>query len=209
MIPPHDQVCTPEVLAEQGVQEGLPGAGVAHLYGVSGLDRGAGYEIVFDQDVDGVDPDLRRDVARLEGAQDLMDEQAVADLDGDLGQILVRAVHGIAGLEGGDRGPAVVLEQGQGLGRAQIKPDVGLRVVALVQGLEGPARLISPWPITPWPRRGGRGRWCGRLGCIRARDRWCISPWPGGRRKWCRRHRPGPHPRRYRCRRPAPCRTKA
>ena len=42
MIPPHDQVCTPEVLAEQGVQEGLPGASVAHLYGVSGLDRGVG-----------------------------------------------------------------------------------------------------------------------------------------------------------------------
>ena len=35
--------------------------------------------------IDRLDPDIGRDVARLQGAQHLVDEHAVADLDGDLG----------------------------------------------------------------------------------------------------------------------------
>ena len=46
-----------------------------------------------------------------------MHQHAVADLDRDLGEVLVRAVHGIARLEGGHARPAEALERGARLGR--------------------------------------------------------------------------------------------
>ena len=67
----------------------------------------------------------------LERAQDLVNEHPVAHLDGDLGEKLVTAVHGVAGLEGGDRRPAFLGEQRPGFGGAQVKPLVGLGKVAL------------------------------------------------------------------------------
>ena len=131
MVAPHHQVRAPEVLAEEGVQQRLPGAGVAHLDGVAGLDHPSFREVVGDQPVDGADPDIGRDVALLERAQDLVNEHPVAHLDGDLGEKLVTAVHGVAGLEGGDRRPAFLGEQRPGFGGAQVKPLVGLGKVAL------------------------------------------------------------------------------
>ena len=55
----------------------------------------------------------------------------VAHLDGDLGEKLVTAVHGVAGLEGGDRRPALLGEQRPGFGGAQVKPLVSLGKAAL------------------------------------------------------------------------------
>ena len=49
-------------------------------------------------------------VAGLQVAEQRMHEHAVADLDRDLGQIFVRAVHRVAGLERGDARPAEPLE---------------------------------------------------------------------------------------------------
>ena len=75
--------------------------------------------------------DVGRDVACLERAQDLVNEQPVAGLEGDLGEELVAAVHGIAGLEGSDRRPAFFGEERPGLGGAQVEPAIGLGKVPL------------------------------------------------------------------------------
>ena len=136
MVAPHHQVRAPEILAEEGMQQRLARAGVAHLDGVAGLDHPSCREVVGDQPVDGADPDIGRDVALLERTQDLMNEQPVAHLDGGLGEELVTAVHGVAGLEGGDRRPALLGEQRPGFGGAQVKPPVGLGKVALGEDLD-------------------------------------------------------------------------
>ena len=68
MVAPHHQVRAPKILAEEGVQQRLAGAGVAHLDGVAGLDHPSFREVVGDQPVDGADPDIGRDVAFLERA---------------------------------------------------------------------------------------------------------------------------------------------
>ena len=133
MIAADHQVGTAEVLPEQGVQQGLARTGIAHLDGIAGLDDGIGREVVLHQGIDRLGPNLGRDIAGLELAQDLVDQQAVANLDGDLGQILVAAVHGVPGLEGRHPRPTPFREKGAGLGRAQVQALEVLRIGALAQ----------------------------------------------------------------------------
>ena len=89
-------------------------------------------------------PDPGRDVTLLERAEDLVDEHPVAHLDGGLGEKLVTAVHGVAGLEGGDRGPALRGEQRPGLGRAQVEPPVGLGEAALGEDRDRARQVDRP-----------------------------------------------------------------
>ena len=133
MIPPHDEVAAAEVLAEHGVQQRLARTAVAHLERHPRLDARVLDEVVLDQRVHGPDPDLGRDVPRLELAEDLLDQHAVAHLDGDLGQGLVRAVHGVAELERRHRAPPLVLEEPARLVRSHVEPRVPRRVPALAQ----------------------------------------------------------------------------
>ena len=65
VIAPDHQVRTPEILAEQRVQQRLARPGIAHLDGIARLDHRAGPEIALGQRVDRRDPDFGRDVARL------------------------------------------------------------------------------------------------------------------------------------------------
>ncbi len=116
MIASDDEVAAAVVLPEHRVQERLARPGVAHVERITGLDDAALREVVFDQHRDRLRAHFRRHVAPLEPSQRRVDEDAVADLERDLGEILVRAVHGISRLEGGDRAPASRLEQGAGLG---------------------------------------------------------------------------------------------
>ncbi len=115
MVAADDQVRAAVVLADQGVEKRLAGSRVAHLDRVAGLDHRARHEVVVDHGLDGAGADVRRDVAGLQLAQHLVDEHPVGDLDRDFHQMLVRPLHGIAGLEGGHPRPAVFEKQGSRL----------------------------------------------------------------------------------------------
>ena len=119
VVAADDQVRAAVVLAEQGVQQRLARTGIAHVERVAGLDDGILDEVLLDQGADGLGAHVGRDVAGLELAEQRVDQHAVAGLDGDLGEILVRAVHRVTGLERRHRGPAVFLELFTGFGRRQ------------------------------------------------------------------------------------------
>ena len=99
VIAPDDEVRATEILAQDSVQQRLARTRVAHFYRIAGLDDGAVYEIVLDELVYRPDPDFRRNIARLQRADHLVNENAVTNLDGDFGQLLFTAVHRIARLE--------------------------------------------------------------------------------------------------------------
>ncbi len=141
MIAPDDQVRAAEVLAQQRVQQRLARARVAHLDGIARLHDRAVHEIVLDERIDRPDPGRRRDIARFQRPQHLVNQYAIADLDGDLGQVLVAAVHRVARLESRHRGPAFLQEQRPRLRRSMVEPGVGLREVSFRQRAQRPAEI--------------------------------------------------------------------
>ena len=142
VIAANDQVGTAEILPKQSVQQRFARTCVAHFDRTTSLNDGARHEIILDQRIDCPGPDVGRNVARLELAENLMDEQPVTDLDGDLGQILVAAMHGVAGLEGRHFRPSPRLEPGAGFGRAEIQARERLWVNAFAQRPHG-ARQVD------------------------------------------------------------------
>ena len=62
-----------------------------------------------------------------------VDVNAVTHVDGDLGQVLVGAVHGVSELQGGDLFPASLIEDLAGFGRALIHFFVFDRIFAFAQ----------------------------------------------------------------------------
>ena len=126
------------------MQQRLARSRVSHFNRIAGLDRGSRCEVIGDQGFDRLDTDVGRDIAWLKRAQDLMNQQAVANLDGDLRQMLVAAMHRVARLEGGDGGPALLQEHGTGFRRAIIKAPVGLREMPLGQHHDPAANIDLP-----------------------------------------------------------------
>ncbi len=135
VVTADDQVRAAVVLAEQGVQQRLAGAGVTHVQRVAGLHHGVLHEVVLDQGADRFLAHFRRNITGLQVAQQRVHHHAVADFDGDLGQVLVGAVHRVAGLEGGDAFPAALFEHGAGFGGCHVDARVLLREVALAEHL--------------------------------------------------------------------------
>ena len=70
-----------------------------------------------------------------------MDEDAVHDLDRNLDQVLVAAVHGIAGLEGGDLRPAPLQKHGPRLRGADIELRVFDGIFAFAQHHHRPGQV--------------------------------------------------------------------
>ena len=93
MVAANDHVGTAEILPKHGVQQTFAWTAVAHVKRVAAGHDAVLHEVVLHQRVDALDSDVRRNVARLQFADELMNIQTVAHLDGDLGQVLVRAVH--------------------------------------------------------------------------------------------------------------------
>ena len=120
MVTTDDHLGDTVVLAEGGMQQGLTGTCIAHIQGVAGLDDVVLHEVVLDQAVDGLYPNVGGNVALLEVTDQGVDQHAIAHLDGDLGQELMGAVHGITQLQGSDVGPTALLEHGAGFGRGQV-----------------------------------------------------------------------------------------
>ena len=149
VVAPDDLVRAAVVLPEQRVQQRLARAGVAHVERIARLHHGARPEVLLDQHGDGARAHLGRDVARLEVAEQRVHQHAVAGLDRHLGEVLVRAVHGIARLEGGDARPAEPLELGARLGgrheqRAVLRLEAAVREHLHRSGEVDLALLPSP-----------------------------------------------------------------
>ena len=114
-----------------------------------------------------------------------MDEHAVADLDRDLGEVFVRAVHRVARL--GTRQRATSRRRRSACASAPAscrgrRTSPGNRVCDST--FTGPAQ-VDPRPgPSPWRRRGAPDRRCGTRGRTREPCRWRTSrapPWsPGG-----------------------------
>ena len=141
MVPADDQVGAAEVLAEDRVEQSFPGTGVAHIQRITGLDDGVLHEIVLGEDIDGLGAHFRGDVAGFQFAQELVDQDAVADLDGDLGQVLVGAVHGVPELQSGDGVPAFGLKHLPGFIGPHVKAGILLREGSFTPDLADAAQV--------------------------------------------------------------------
>ena len=130
------------------MDERLARAGVAHLDRVAGLDGDVRLEVVVDHGLDGARSDLGGNVARLELAEHLVDEDAIRHLRRDLGEMLVAAMHGVARLEGGDLRPAPPFELGARFLGPQIEPLYFAGYSPSESAITGPPMLTSPCRIT-------------------------------------------------------------
>ena len=130
VIPPYHEMSTSEVLTKDRMQQGFSWTRVAHFNWASRLKDRLRGKILLDQDVDSFDSNSRWYIARLQVAENLVDQQSIANFDGDFSQVFMAAVHGISCLKSGDFGPAEFFKNRAGFFRAQIEPLVGVRVVA-------------------------------------------------------------------------------
>ena len=128
MVAADDDVGAAEVLADDGVVDGLPGPGVAHLHLEDGHGRPFLEVVVADGLLVGGQDDLVLEVALLLPADDGVDEQAVGEGQGGLLDVFVADVGGVARLEADDRPPALGFEQDPGLlGRELVAVEGGRR----------------------------------------------------------------------------------
>ena len=95
------------------------------------------------------DPHFGRYVAGFQLADQLMDIHAIADFDGNPGQIGMRVVHGIAQLEGRYGVPAPLFKELAAIRRDADKCPETFRGNTISEStLTGPARLTGPCSIT-------------------------------------------------------------
>jgi hypothetical protein len=141
VVAADDQVAAAVVLAEDRVQERLAGTRVAHVERVAGHGHALLAEVLVDQGVDRLHPDVGGYVTGLQLAHELVDVHAVADLDGDPGQVGVGAVHGIAQLQRRHRVPAALLEHLARLGGPLIEALELLGEVRLGEHLHGAGQV--------------------------------------------------------------------
>ena len=106
MVAANDEASDAVVLPDEGVEERFPRPRVAHGRRECREERAAGRIVLVDEDLVGAEPDCGRHVVVLGLADEGVDDQAVGELEGQLGQVLVGAVDRIAGLEACDVAPA-------------------------------------------------------------------------------------------------------
>ena len=109
MVAPHDEVREAVVLARDRVEERLPRAGVAHREGEDAEERAVLREVPVEEDLVAAHPRGRGHVVALRLADERMDDEPVGDLERAAQQVLVRAVDGVARLEGDRASPAARL----------------------------------------------------------------------------------------------------
>ena len=112
VVAPHDEVGAAVVLPHDGVEDGLPGAGVAHGRRQHGeMDAVLG-EVAVEQYLVTGHTHVSGDVVVLRIADEGMDEGAVDAFQRDLDEVLVGAMDGVPRLEANDRPPAALGEDG-------------------------------------------------------------------------------------------------
>ena len=138
MVTPDDHVGATKVLAEDTVEQAFARSAVAHIERVATHDHSVLDEVILDEGLDALDANVGRDVTGLQVADQLMNVQSVADLDGNLRQVLVRSVHGIAQLKRRYGFPALLLEDLPTLRRPLVGACKLRREVALRENLDRP-----------------------------------------------------------------------
>ena len=136
VVAPDDEVGAAVVAADDRVQDRLAGTGVVHLRRVHPEDHPVLRVVVVHQHLVAAHAHVGGDVAGLGLADQRVDEEPVAGLQGGLGQVLVGAVDRVAGLEGDDPLPAALLERPARLLRGQIAAHEGVLVVGQGVGLD-------------------------------------------------------------------------
>ena len=104
----------------------------------------SGTEIIFDHGLNCARANVGRDVAILQFAENLMDENTIRDLQSDLCQVLMAAVHRISGLKSRDLRPAPFEKHGPRLGRADIEVGIFGRIFALAQRHDASGQIDIP-----------------------------------------------------------------
>ena len=102
MIAANDEMCRTHVLTEIGMQDRLTRAGIEHVEAVTGDHRAVRREVQFDHLANRRITHRRRDITRLELAEQHVNHQAVTaqTIHGHVTEFLVRQMHRVAGLEG-------------------------------------------------------------------------------------------------------------
>ena len=111
VVAADDEVRAAVVLAADRVPDRLARAGVAHRRRERRDDDAVGRVVLVDEHAVALDAGRGRHVVGLRLADERVDEQAVDGLERALGQVLVRAVDRVAGLEADDAPPAAVGER--------------------------------------------------------------------------------------------------
>src|SRR5215203_2717213 len=110
VVAAYDKVCAAVVLAADRVEDRLAGSTVAHRRGEDGQHRPVLGIVAFQDRLVGAHPDVGWDVRGAGLADERVQEQPVDYLQGALLDVLVRAVHGVTGLETDDALPAFLRE---------------------------------------------------------------------------------------------------
>ena len=142
MVTTDQQVVDAVVLTEGGVQQGFAGTGIAHVQRIAGLDDEVFHEVLVDQGVDAFHADFGRDVTGFQGAHQGVDHNAVAHFHADLGQVFVRAVHGVTQLQGGNLLPAAFVHLFAQLGGGHVHAGELFGEFALRQDFHGAADVV-------------------------------------------------------------------
>ena len=131
VIAADDKVAGAHVLPEVGVQHRFPRPGVEHVETVAGYDRAVFRKVEFHHGANRVVAHLCRNVARLQFAQQHVDDESVAiqPLHRHVAQLFVGQVHRVAGLEGDHAFPAALLDFVSDLHRgAEGVGEIGLEI---------------------------------------------------------------------------------
>src|SRR5215204_5544079 len=110
VVAAYDKVCAAVVLAADGVEDRFAGSTVAHRRGEDGQHRPVLGVVALQDRLVGAHPDVGGDIRGAGLSDERVQEQPVDYLQGALLDILVRAVHGVTGLETDDALPAFVRE---------------------------------------------------------------------------------------------------
>src|SRR5215211_6688155 len=110
VVAAHDKVCAAVVLAADRVEDRLAGSTVAHRRGEDGQHRPVLGVVALQDRLVGAHPDVGGDVRGAGLSDERVQEQPIDYLQGALLDVLVRAVHGVTGLETDDALPAFLRE---------------------------------------------------------------------------------------------------
>src|SRR5687768_13091924 len=110
VVAAYDKVCAAVVLAADRVEDRLAGSTVAHRRGEDGQHRPVLRIVALQDRLVGAHPDVGGDIRGAGLAHERVQEQSIDYLQGALLDVLVRAVHGVPGLETDDALPAFLRE---------------------------------------------------------------------------------------------------
>ncbi len=95
------------VLPEGGMEQAFSRTGIAHIKWIPALDDILFVEVTVDKSIDAFDTHLSRNIARLQGPNERVNENTVTYLNGNLGKILMGPVHRVPELKRCDRAPSL------------------------------------------------------------------------------------------------------